>query len=135
MRVNTIRHSAELARSPPRLRRWRRCLPEEASTGLTPHSAAKAASPCRPGRIVAGSDQQRGSYAVKARRILAWSEQGDGEDDDGSSGALVPPAEHILQAATLALLFCASAPGGVDSSPGARSTAQHAQGSSGTLPG
>src|SRR5215470_12980255 len=37
--------SAELAcRSPPRLSRWRSCLPEEASTGLAPHSAAKLAS-------------------------------------------------------------------------------------------
>ncbi len=45
MRVMTICHSAELAwRSPPRLRRWRICLPEEASTGLAPHSAAKLAS-------------------------------------------------------------------------------------------
>jgi hypothetical protein len=40
-----IVHSAELAcRSPPRLSRWRICLPEEASTGLAPHSAAKLAS-------------------------------------------------------------------------------------------
>ncbi len=45
MRTRTIRHSAELAcRSPPRLSRWRRCLPEEALTGLAPHSAAKLAS-------------------------------------------------------------------------------------------
>src|SRR6266487_3316395 len=40
-----IVHSAELAcRSPPRLSRWRSWLPEEASTGLAPHSAAKLAS-------------------------------------------------------------------------------------------
>src|SRR3712207_2990305 len=32
------------ARSPPRLRRWRVVLPDEAGTGLTPHSAAKPAS-------------------------------------------------------------------------------------------
>jgi hypothetical protein len=31
-------------RSPPRLSRWRRCLPLEASTGLVPASAAKDAS-------------------------------------------------------------------------------------------
>ena len=38
IRVKTIRQRAEFAwRSPPRLRRWRRCLPEEASTGLAPH--------------------------------------------------------------------------------------------------
>src|SRR4051794_16737819 len=35
------------ARSPPRLRRWRVVLPDEAGTGLTPHSAAKLASDCR----------------------------------------------------------------------------------------
>src|SRR6266536_6219628 len=45
MRTKTIRQSAELAcRSPPGLSRWRRCLPEEASTGLAPQSAAKLAS-------------------------------------------------------------------------------------------
>src|SRR5215467_11616229 len=44
-RVMAIVHSAELAcRSPPRLSRWRSCLPEEASTGLAPHKAAKLAS-------------------------------------------------------------------------------------------
>src|SRR5262245_25954546 len=44
-RVMAIVHSAELAcRSPPRLSRWRIWLPEEASTGLAPHSAAKLAS-------------------------------------------------------------------------------------------
>src|SRR5215467_10167826 len=44
-RVMAIVHSAELAcRSPRRLSRWRSCLPEEASTGLAPHSAAKLAS-------------------------------------------------------------------------------------------
>src|SRR3712207_7165650 len=32
------------ARSPPRLRRWRVVLPEDAGTGLTPQSAAKPAS-------------------------------------------------------------------------------------------
>src|SRR3954451_20374833 len=32
------------ARSPPRLRRWRVVLPDDAGTGLTPHSAAKPAS-------------------------------------------------------------------------------------------
>src|SRR5260221_677109 len=31
-------------RSPPWLRRWRRCLPEDAPAGLAPHSAAKLAS-------------------------------------------------------------------------------------------
>lgn len=45
MRVTTIRQSAELAwRSPPWLRRWWTCLPDEASTGLRPHKAAKLAS-------------------------------------------------------------------------------------------
>src|ERR1700686_3003806 len=40
--------SALLApRSPPLLRRWRVVFPEEAGTGLTPHSAAKLASDCR----------------------------------------------------------------------------------------
>ena len=32
------------ARSPPRFSRWRIVLPDEAGTGLTPHSAAKLAS-------------------------------------------------------------------------------------------
>src|SRR5438477_5958835 len=35
------------ARSPPLLRRWRVVFPEEAGTGLAPHSAAKLASDCR----------------------------------------------------------------------------------------
>src|SRR6266487_3543296 len=44
-RVMAMVHSAELAcRPPPRLSRWRSWLPEEASTGLAPHSAAKLAS-------------------------------------------------------------------------------------------
>src|SRR5579862_8303253 len=41
-RLWTMRHSAEFAcRSPPWLRRCRCCLPEEQSTGETPHSAAR----------------------------------------------------------------------------------------------
>src|SRR5215475_832476 len=45
MRWSATTWSAQLScRSPPRLRRWRRCLPLEASTGLVPASAAKEAS-------------------------------------------------------------------------------------------
>src|SRR5712691_729572 len=45
MRVRAITCSAQLSwRSPPRLRRWRRIGPLEASTGLVPASAAKEAS-------------------------------------------------------------------------------------------
>ena len=47
-RVSAITHSALLAwRSSPRLSRWRTVLPEDASTGLTPHRAASAASEVR----------------------------------------------------------------------------------------
>src|SRR5215472_10010003 len=63
-RVMAIVHSAELAcRSPPRLSRRRICLPEEASTGLAPHSAAKLASVrTRPGL----------SPAVASRAAATW---------------------------------------------------------------
>ena len=45
MRVNTMRHSAWFAwRFPPRLRRCRTVLPEDASMGATPHRWANAAS-------------------------------------------------------------------------------------------
>src|SRR5215211_5187723 len=45
MRARATTWSAQLSwRSPPRLSRWRRCLPLEASTGLVPASAAKDAS-------------------------------------------------------------------------------------------
>lgn len=45
IRLVAIRHSALLAwRSPPRLSRCRTICPDEAWTGLTPHSAAKDAS-------------------------------------------------------------------------------------------
>ena len=45
MRIMAMRHRALLAwRLPPRLRRWRTVAPEDASTGLVPHSAAKDAS-------------------------------------------------------------------------------------------
>jgi hypothetical protein len=53
-----MRDSAALAcRSPPRLRRRRCVLPEDASTGLTPQRAAKPAR-CPAARGVAGSDNQ-----------------------------------------------------------------------------
>src|SRR4051812_4161132 len=63
-RMRTMRHSAALAcRSPPRLSRWRRCLPEEASTGLTPHSAANPAS----------LSSRRGlSLTVTSRVLATW---------------------------------------------------------------
>jgi hypothetical protein len=46
-RLLAMVHSALLAaRSPPRFNRWRMILPEDAWTGLAPHTAAKAASLC-----------------------------------------------------------------------------------------
>jgi hypothetical protein len=45
IRARQIMYSARLAsRLPPRLRRWRTTLPEEASMGETPHRLAKEAS-------------------------------------------------------------------------------------------
>jgi hypothetical protein len=45
IRTMTIRHSALLAiRSPPRFSRCRLVLPEEAGSGATPHTLAKAGS-------------------------------------------------------------------------------------------
>jgi hypothetical protein len=45
IRAREVMYSARLAsRFPPRLRRWRTTLPEEASMGATPHRLAKEAS-------------------------------------------------------------------------------------------
>src|ERR1700745_4163456 len=66
-----IVHSAELAcRSPPRLSRWRSCLPEEASTGVAPHSAAKLASRRAP---LGGSPRRGGDtrgHALLVQELL-----------------------------------------------------------------
>ena len=60
IRVVAIRHNALLAcRLPPRLRRCRTVRPDDAWTGLTPHSAAKDRSDFHPLGVVAGCDQQR----------------------------------------------------------------------------
>src|SRR5262245_34153581 len=62
MRWSATTWSAQLScRSPPRLRRWRRCLPLEASTGLVPASAAKEASL----RIRPGSPLETSSCAAQ----------------------------------------------------------------------
>ena len=55
----TIRHSALLAiRSPPRFSRCRLVLPEEAGSGATPHSLAKARLARQALGVVPGGDQQ-----------------------------------------------------------------------------
>src|SRR6266581_3420087 len=51
----TIRCSAALAwRSPPRLRRWRTAVPEDASKGHAPHRIATQALRAQPAGVVAG---------------------------------------------------------------------------------
>src|SRR5258708_22081077 len=64
----TSRHGGGLAcRSPPWLRRWRRCLPEDAPAGLAPHSAAKLASVrSRPGVSPAGASKGGGDLGADA---------------------------------------------------------------------
>ena len=62
IRLVAIRHSALLAwRSPPRLSRCRTIRPEDAWTGLAPHSAAKEASVVHPLGVVTSGYQQRRS--------------------------------------------------------------------------
>src|SRR4029450_2112309 len=64
--------SAQLSRrSPPRLSRWRRCLPLEASTGLVPASAAKDA----PLRIRLRSPLETSSWAPQTGSHAALLEQ------------------------------------------------------------
>ena len=64
--------SAQLSwRSPPRLSRWRRCLPLEASTGLVPASAAKDASLA----IRPGSPLETSSCAAQTGAHAAFLEQ------------------------------------------------------------
>ena len=54
-------HRARLAwRSPPRFSRWRVTLPEEASSGETPHRWAQAASESQAFGVVAGGHEQGG---------------------------------------------------------------------------
>ena len=61
IRVVAMRHSALLAwRLPPRLRRCRMVCPDDAWTGLVPHSAAKDAFCFHSPGVVAGGDQQSG---------------------------------------------------------------------------
>jgi hypothetical protein len=74
-RVSAITHSALLAwRSSPRLSRWRTVLPEEASTGLTPHRPASAASEVRRSVVRANCNGAQnygiyGRYDLQGRRL------------------------------------------------------------------
>src|SRR6266487_6554849 len=99
-----IVHSAELAcRSPPRLSRWRSCLPEEAPTGLAPHSAAKLASlRTRPGL----------SPAVASSVAATWVDGMAGDRAVEAHLGLIQP-EAVL-AELEALLGRPPQPGGAD---------------------
>jgi hypothetical protein len=85
-----MRYSAELAcRSPPRLSRRRLVLPEDASSGLTPHRAAKDAQPV--GVVAGGDEQGRGVVGTDP----AASQQGRGVAGDGGG-------DLVFQVANLA---------------------------------
>ena len=67
-----MRCRAALAwRSPPRFKRCRLVFPEEAGIGLTPHSAAKAASEWKAFRVAPSGDQEG------RRRVRSYAEHAD----------------------------------------------------------
>ena len=84
-----MRHRAWLAwRFPPGLRRWRVVLPEDASTGDAPHSAANDASVVSRAGVVAGCDQQD-------RRRVGADAFGGSQRRVGGAGEIVEMAAQL----------------------------------------
>jgi hypothetical protein len=92
------------ARSPPRLSRWRTVFPDDAGTGLTPHSDAKLASRAQSFRIVAGCKEELRSSDVADR--IAGDEVRRQLIDDGD--------DHYIEIRDLVMQFQVTASQGLE---------------------